>query len=154
MEGQKPKKPNIDTLMEKYPRHPQHLISLLQDVQAAFNYISPENLNLVCDYVGVPITQAWSIATFYKSFSLEPKGEHEIKVCLGTTCHLKGGENLAEACERALHVERGQTTEDMRFTLDTVKCVGACSEAPVVMVDKDYLGQASLLALKQHLKKL
>jgi NADH-quinone oxidoreductase subunit E len=102
----------------------------------------------------VPITQAWSIATFYKSFSLEPKGEHEIKVCLGTTCHLKGGENLAEACERALHVERGQTTEDMRFTLDTVKCVGACSEAPVVMVDKDYLGQASLLSLKQHLKKL
>jgi NADH-quinone oxidoreductase subunit E len=154
MEGKKPQKPNIDTIREKYPRHPQHLISLLQDVQAVFNYISPENLNLVCDYVGVPITQAWSIVTFYKSFSLEPTGEHEIKVCLGTTCHLKGGENLAEACERALHVERGQTTEDMRFTLDTVKCVGACSEAPVVMVDKDYLGQASLLALKQHLKKL
>ena len=107
-----------------------------------------------CDYVGVPITQAWSIATFYKSFSLEPRGEHEIKVCLGTTCHLKGGEHLATACERALHVERGETTEDMRFTLDTVKCVGACSEAPVVMVDKEYLGQASLLSLKQHLKKL
>jgi NADH-quinone oxidoreductase subunit E len=154
MEGQKPKKPNIDTLMEKYPRHPQHLIGLLQDVQAVFNYISPENLNLVCDYVGVPITQAWSIATFYKSFSLEPRGGHEIKVCLGTTCHLKGGENLAAACERALHVERGQTTEDMRFTLETVKCVGACSEAPVIMIDKEYLGQASLLAVKQHLKKL
>uniref|UniRef100_A0A7V6A312 NAD(P)H-dependent oxidoreductase subunit E n=1 Tax=Desulfobacca acetoxidans TaxID=60893 RepID=A0A7V6A312_9BACT len=154
MEGKKPQKPDIDALMEKYPRHPQHLISLLQDVQAAFSYISPENLNLVCDYLGVPITQAWSVVTFYKSFSLEPKGEHEIKVCLGTTCHLKGGENLASACERVLQVERGQTTEDLRFTLDTVKCVGACSEAPVVMVDKEYLGQASLLSLKQHLKKL
>ena len=154
MEGQKPKKPTIDTLLERYPRHPQHLISLLQDVQAAFNYICPDNLNLICDYLGVPITQAWSIATFYKSFSLEPQGDHEIKICLGTTCHLKGGEHLAEACERALHVKRGRATEDQRFTLDTVKCLGACSEAPLVKIDNEYLGQASLLSLKQHLKKL
>lgn len=154
MNSKKSAKPNIDTILEKYPRHPQYLISLLQDAQAAFNYISPDNLNLICDYVGVPVTQAWSIATFYKSFSLEPKGEHEIKVCLGTTCHLKGGENLVAACERELHVERGQTTRDQRFTLETVKCVGACSEAPVIMIDKEYLGQATLLGVKQHLKKL
>jgi|UniRef100_A0A7C3Z3P8 NADH-quinone oxidoreductase subunit E len=154
MDGKKISKADIDAIMERYPRHPQYLISLLQDVQAAFNYISPDNLNLVCDYVGVPVTQAWSIATFYKSFSLEPKGEHEIKVCLGTTCHLKGGENLVEACERHLQVERGQTTGDRRFTLETVKCVGACSEAPVIMIDKEYLGQATLLGVKQHLKKL
>ena len=150
----KPKKPTIEVILEKYPRHPQHLIGLMQDVQVAFNYISSENLNLICDYVGVPITQAWSIATFYKSFSLEPKGEHEIKVCLGTTCHLKGAERLIEGCERDLHVERGQTTGDQRFTLDTVKCVGACAEAPVVMVDNNYLGQATLISLKDQLKKL
>lgn len=150
----KPKKPTIDAVLARYPRHPQHLIALLQDVQAAFTYISPENLDLICDYLEVPVAQAWSIATFYKSFSLEPRGEHEIKVCLGTTCHLKGGERLVEGCERDLHVERGQTTEDQRFSLDTVKCVGACAEAPVVMVDQEYLGQASLISLKEYLKKL
>lgn len=149
----KPKKPNIDAVMTKYDRHPQHLIALLQDVQAAFNYISPENLNLICDYLGVPITQAWSIATFYKSFSLEPRGEHEIKVCLGTTCHLKGGERLVECCERDLRVSRGRTTEDQKFTLETVNCLGSCALAPVVMIDQDYLGGANIRTLKKRLEK-
>ena len=85
----------------------QHLINLLQDVQAEYSFISSEHLALICDHVGVPITQAWSVATFYKSFSLEPRGEHEIKVCLGTTCHLKGGQRLVETCERDLGVPRG-----------------------------------------------
>ena len=106
-------KEKIDSILARYPRQPQHLISLFQDVQAAFNYISPDHLNLICDHVGVSLTQAWSVATFYKSFSLEPRGEHKIKVCLGTTCHLKGGERLVEACERDLGVDRGQTTEDL-----------------------------------------
>lgn len=151
--GLKPKKPDIDAIMGRYFRHPQHLIPLLQDVQAAFGYLSPENLNLVCDYLGVPITQAWSIATFYKSFSLEPRGEHEIKVCLGTTCHLKGGERLVECCERDLGVPRGGTTEDLRFTLETVNCLGSCALAPVVMVDQDYLGGANIRTLKKRLEK-
>ena len=153
MKSKKTKKPNIDVILEKYPRHPQHLINLLQDVQAAFNYISPENLNLICDYVGVPITQAWSVATFFKSFSLEPRGEHEIKVCLGTTCHLKGAERLVECCERDLGVTRGRTTEDLRFTLETVNCLGSCALAPVVMIDEDYLGGATIRNLKKRLGK-
>ena len=149
----KKKKPNIDSIFEKYPRHPQHLISVLQDVQDAFNYISPEHLNLVCDHVRVPITQAWSVATFFKSFSLEPRGEHGIKVCLGTTCHLKGGERLVESCERKLGVSRGHTTEDLRFTLETVNCLGSCALAPVVMIDNDYLGGATIPTLKKRLEK-
>ena len=153
MKAKKSKKPTIDVILEKYPRHPQHLINLLQDVQAAFNYISPENLNLICDYVGVPITQAWSVATFFKSFSLEPRGEHEIKVCLGTTCHLKGAERLVECCERDLGVTRGRTTEDLRFTLETVNCLGSCALAPVVMIDEDYLGGATIRNLKKRLGK-
>jgi len=102
---------DIETILGQYSRHPQHLINLMQDVQAEFSYISSEHLDLICEHVGVPLTQAWSIATFYKSFSLEPRGEHEVKVCLGTTCHLKGGERLVEACERDLGVARGETTE-------------------------------------------
>ncbi|MDI6853829.1 MAG: NAD(P)H-dependent oxidoreductase subunit E [Deltaproteobacteria bacterium] len=145
---------DIDSILEKYPRHAHHLISLLQDVQEAYGYISPEHLTLVCDHVGAPLTQAWAIISFYKSFSLEPRGEHEIKVCLGTTCHLKGGDRLARMCERDLEVKRGQTTRDQRFSLDTVKCVGACALAPVVMVDDGYLGKANIHSLKERLKKL
>ena len=144
----------IEIILQRYPRHPQHLINLLQDVQAEYSYISPEHLTLICDHLGVPVTQAWSVTTFYKSFSLEPRGEHDIKVCLGTTCHLKGGERLAEACERNLGVARGQTTDDLKFTLDTVKCVGACALAPVVMVDEDYLGEANMVILKKRLEQV
>lgn len=147
-------RPDIDTLLERYPRHPQHLISLLQDVQAEYNHISPEHFTLICEHVGVPLTRAWGVATFYKSFSLEPRGEHEVKVCLGTTCHLKGGERLVEACERDLGVGRGSTTGDLRFTLDTVKCVGACALAPVVMLDDEYLGRANSPSLKKRLDKV
>ncbi len=147
-------KPDIDSILEKYPHHPQYLINLLQDVQTEFNYISPEHLTLVCDHVGVPLTQAWAVVTFYKSFSLEPRGEHGIKVCLGTTCHLKGGERLVEACERDLRVVRGGTTADQRFSLDTVKCVGACALAPVVMIDDRYMGEANFISVKKSLEKL
>lgn len=145
---------DIETILGQYPRHPQHLINLMQDVQAEFSYISAEHLDLICEHAGVPITQAWSIATFYKSFSLEPRGEHEVKVCLGTTCHLKGGERLVEACERELGVARGETTGDLQLSLDTVKCVGACALAPVVMVDNDYLGEANMVSVKKRLEEL
>lgn len=145
---------DIDSILDKYPRHPQHLISLLQDVQAEFSYISPEHLTFICDHVGVPLTQAWSVATFFKSFSLEPRGEHEIKVCLGTVCHLKGGERLVEGCERDLGVKRGQTTPDLRFTLDTVNCLGACALAPVALVDENYLPNTTHPKLSKLLSKL
>lgn len=144
----------IDAILDRYPSHPQNLISLLQDVQAEYDYISPQHLNLICGHVGVPLSRAWSVATFYKSFSLEPRGEHEIKVCLGTACHLKGGPRIVEALERDLSIQRGQTTEDLRLTLETVNCLGACALAPVVMIDDDYLGRAKLRTIKKHLEKI
>lgn len=145
---------DIDSIIEKYPGEPRFLISLLQDVQANYSYISEEHMSLVCDHVGVPLTQAWSVATFYKSFSLEPRGEHEVCVCLGTACHLRGGERMAQIIERELNVKRGHTTEDMRITLDTVNCLGACSMAPVVKIDDEYLGGATRNKVKKYLKKL
>jgi NADH-quinone oxidoreductase subunit E len=144
---------DIDDIMERYPGKPESLIFLLQDIQAAYNYISPEAMTLVCDHVGVPLTQAYAVATFYKSFSLEPKGEHEIRVCLGTACHLKGGERIAEGLERDLGIDRGHTTGDLMFTLETVNCLGACALAPVVMVDDDYLGGATQNTVRRYLKK-
>ena len=144
---------DIDDIIERYPGKPESLIFLLQDIQAAYNYISSEAMTLVCDHVGVPLTQAYAVTTFYKSFSLEPKGEHEIRVCLGTACHLKGGERIAEGLERDLGVDRGQTTADLKFTLETVNCLGACALAPVVMVDDDYLGGTTQNAVRRYLKK-
>ena len=143
---------DLDSILEKYARQPQHLIGLLQDVQAAFNYISPEHLARICDHVGVPVTQAWSVATFYKSFSLEPRGEHSIKVCLGTTCHLRGGGRVAESMSHRLGVEVGYTTKDMQFSLETVGCLGSCAQAPVVMVDDRYFGRTTVDKVPKILK--
>ena len=143
----------IDDILERYPSRPEYLIFLLQDIQSAYNYVSPEALNLVCDHVGVPLTQAYAVATFYKSFSLEPKGEHEIKVCLGTACHLKGGERLIEDWERKLKVKAGETTPDLKFTLDSVNCLGCCALSPVMVVDEEYHAKASSSTINKIIKK-
>ncbi len=145
---------DIDSLLEKYPGEPKFLISLLQDVQEEYQFISEENMNLICDHVGVPLTQAWSVATFYKSFSLEPRGEHEVKVCLGTACHLKGGQRLLENIRRKLEIEQGETTSDLKFTVETVNCLGACALAPVAVVDDKYYPKTTSSKLEKILKKI
>jgi NADH-quinone oxidoreductase subunit E len=143
----------IDDILERYPGQPEYLIFLLQDIQTAYNYISPEAMNLVCDHVGVPLTQAYAVATFYKSFSLEPKGEHVIKVCLGTACHLKGGERLIEDWGRRLKVKAGETTSDLKFTLDSVNCLGCCALSPVMVVDEEYHVKASSGTITKIIEK-
>ncbi|MDO9530744.1 MAG: NAD(P)H-dependent oxidoreductase subunit E [Deltaproteobacteria bacterium] len=144
----------LENILERYPPSSEHLISALQDVQAKFNYIPPAAMTAVCEHLGVPVSRGWAVATFYKSFSLEPKGVHEIKVCLGTACHLKGGARLVESLERELKVERGHTTRDLRFSLDTVNCVGACALAPVVVVDEGYQANTNSRRLKKFLKNV
>jgi len=145
---------DIDSILETYPSEPRYLISLLQDVQAEYNYISEENMNLICDHVGIPITQAWSVATFYSSFSLEPRGEHEVKICLGTACHLKGGQRLVDNLSRDLGIEPGKTTPDLKITLDTVHCLGACALAPVAVVDENYHANVTSKKLNKIIKTL
>ncbi len=143
----------IDEIMGCYPEKPEYLIFLLQDVQSAYGYISPESMQAVSDHAGVPITQAYSVATFYQSFRLEPKGEHEVRVCLGTACHLKGGSRIVEELERKLNINAGETTEDMMYTLDTVNCVGACALAPVMLVDETYETNMTAMKIGKILKK-
>lgn len=145
---------DIDTILEKYPSEPRYLISALQDVQAEYHYISPENLNLICDHVGVSPTQAWAVATFYKAFSLEPRGEHVLKICCGTACHLKGGKRIIEQLGRELKIQPGETTPDLKFTLETVNCLGACALAPVAVVDEQYHAKTNAGKLGKVLKKL
>lgn len=144
----------IDEILERYPGKPRYLISLLQDIQVEYGYVSNDAMTLVCDHAGVPISRAWSVATFYKSFSIEPQGEHRIKVCQGTACHLKGGTRLAEGLSRDLGITPGGTTEDLLFTLETVNCVGACALAPVAVIDEDYVPGATSRKLQKSIKKL
>ena len=144
----------IEDILERYPSKPEYLIFLLQDIQADCGYISPESMRRVSDHIGVPVTQAYSVATFYQSFRLEPQGEHQIRVCLGTACHLKGGQRIVEQLERRLGISAGETTDDMMYTLDTVNCVGACALAPVMVVDDEYESNITAGKVEKLLKKI
>jgi NADH-quinone oxidoreductase subunit E len=144
----------LDDILERYPGSPEYLIFFLQDIQSSYGYISPDAIQLVCDRTNVPLTQAYSVATFYQSFRLDPRGEHEIRVCLGTACHLKGGQRMVEELERRLKVAPGGTTEDMRITLNTVNCVGACALAPVVVIDEEYHPNMTARKLDKQLKTM
>jgi NADH-quinone oxidoreductase subunit E len=126
----------VDEIIDKYNAEKSSLIGIFQDIQAEYRYLPKEAISRVVDRLSIPLTQAYMVATFYKSFSLVPRGEHEIHVCLGTACHLRGGQRLIENFERTLGVKAGGTTQDMKFTLETVNCLGACALAPLVRVDQ------------------
>jgi NADH-quinone oxidoreductase subunit E len=131
----------VDGIIDKYNAEKSSLIGIFQDIQQEWRYLPREAILRVVERLGVPITQAYMVATFYKSFSLVPRGEHEIHVCLGTACHLRGGQRLVENFERTLNVKAGTTTADMKFTLETVNCLGACALAPLVRVDQKNYGK-------------
>jgi len=133
----------VEGILAHYGERREALISILQDIQDQYNYLPPEVLQVVAARLGIPLSRIYKVATFYKSFSLVPRGRHEIKVCMGTSCHLRGAPRILEGLERHLCVKNGGTTEDMRFTLTTVNCVGACALSPVMVVDEDYHGSAT-----------
>lgn len=145
---------HIDELMDQYPPKPEYLIALLQDIQDQQGHIPYDAMLLASEHTKVPLTQAYSVATFYQSFRLDPPGEHEVKVCLGTACHLNGGQQLVDGLSRKLGIEPGETTDDMMFTLSTVNCVGACAIAPVAVVDDVYHPGATMQKLEREMKKV
>lgn len=138
---------------EKYGKQKKALISILQDIQAEYNYLPQEALRLVSETLDIPLIDIIGVATFYRSFSLEPRGKHQVTVCIGTACHVRGGAKILDEFERKLDVESGQTTEDGQFTLETVACLGCCAIGPVVVVDGDYNAQTSLRKVESILKK-
>jgi len=129
------------------------LIPILQKIQGAYGYLPAEILLEVSKRTGLPLSRMYGVATFYEQFHLEPRGRHTVKCCRGTACHVKGGREIAEAIERELGIEEGQTTEDMRFTFETVACLGTCFLAPVVMIDNDYFGNVSASRIKTIVKR-
>jgi NADH:ubiquinone oxidoreductase subunit E len=130
----------VDEILDRYGQRHDALIGILQDVQRLENYLPQETLLYVGRKLEVPLSRIYYIATFYKSFSLEPRGKHIVKVCLGTACHLNGAVQNLEQIQRTLDIVEGETTEDMVFSLETVNCVGTCALAPVTMIGEDYYG--------------
>jgi len=133
----------VAAIIKKYEGDKGQLVSMLQDIQTEYHYLPKEALDEVISLLGVPASQVYSVATFFKAFSLTPRGRHLIKVCLGTACHVRGAAKVVEKMELDLGVKRTETTPDMRYTLETVNCVGCCALGPMVMVDEKYHGQIS-----------
>ncbi|MHC4166448.1 MAG: NADH-quinone oxidoreductase subunit NuoE family protein [Planctomycetota bacterium] len=127
----------LDKILSRYDGGKEVLVPILQDVTDEFNWLPPEILTRVSQVKEIPMEHILRIATFYKAFSLKPRGKHIITVCTGTACHVKGAQRILDRLERELGVETGETTSDMQFTLDAVRCLGCCGLAPVVTVGDD-----------------
>lgn len=130
----------VKTILGKYQRDQSLLVSILQDIQAEYNYLPREVLEEVSQGLAVPLTQVYSVATFFKVLSLEPRGRHLLSVCLGTACHVRGALRILEMIERELGIKAGETTKDLKYTVERVNCVGACALGPIAIVDGEHLG--------------
>ena len=128
------------------------LCPLLQEVQSVYGYLPPAVLLELSRRTGIPASQIYGVATFYEQFHLEPHGRHTIRCCRGTACHVRGGHGLIQAVQRVLGISEGQTTEDMRFTFETVACLGTCFLAPVIMIDDDYYGNVKASTIDKIVK--
>ncbi len=131
----------IEEIIESYGNDKSLLISILQDIQVEFNYLPRDALEKVSEILEVPLSQVFSVASFYRALSLKPRGRHIINVCLGTACHVRGGKRLVDRIERELIVKAGETTDDFQFTLETVNCLGACALGPIMVVDGKTYGR-------------
>lgn len=129
------------------------LIPFLQEIQNAYGYLPPLVLMEMSKRTSIPASRIYGVATFYEQFYLEPRGRHTVKCCRGTACHVRGGSGIIEAIQNVLNVAPGETTEDMRFTFETVACLGTCFLAPVIMVNKDYYGNLTPNKIQGILEK-
>ena len=142
----------IPGILAKHPANPESLIMCLQDIQKEYRYLPCEALVKTAETLGVPLSRVFSVATFYNAFSLNPKGENVIRVCVGTACHIRGATLIQDQLENFLNIKAGKTTPDMKFTLEVVACVGACAMAPVVIVNEKYHGSVNPSQAKRLLK--
>ena len=143
----------VERILEKYNYNKGLLVSILQDIQVEFNYLPKDILGLVSKDLNVPLTQVYSVATFFKAFSLKKRGRHLVHVCLGTACHVRGAPKVADKLELELGVKSGETTPDKKFTLERVNCIGACALGPMVVVDGQYFGEMTIEKVRPLLEK-
>ena len=142
---------SIEAIADRYQRDKGQLVSILQDVQAEYRYLPKDALVKVGQLLDIPLSQIYSVATFFRAFSLKPRGRHLINVCLGTACHVRGATKILDKVERDLGISRGETTGDLQFTLETVNCLGCCALGPVMVVDGEYHGKLPVSKVEEIL---
>jgi len=137
----------IQGLLDSYPGEQRYALAVMQDMQKLFGYVPREGLDALADHLDCPLASLYSMATFYKALSLEPKGKHIIKLCDGTACHIRGSRNLINGVHRELGIKPGETSRDGEFSLELVNCVGACALSPVMVIDGTYHGNVTMESL-------
>jgi len=132
----------LDDIIEtRFHNDKENLIMILQTIQHRYNYLPRPALKYLSEKIAIPLTRIYGVGTFYSTFSLEPRGDNIISVCLGTACHVRGADRVRDRIKETLHIEEGQTTEDRQFTLESVRCIGCCSLGPVIKINEDIHGR-------------
>ena len=142
----------VDEIVARYRGDESALIQILLDIQREYYWLPKEALLKLSERLEVPLNRIYHIATFYKAFSLTPRGRHQVMVCMGTACYIRGAPQLLDKVEEILKIKPGETSSDMRFTLTTVNCLGCCALGPVVVVDEEYHGRLAPAKVGQFLE--
>ena len=144
----------VKEIVQRYSGDKSYLVPILQDVQKEFNYLPKDALFSVSAHLSVPISRVYEVVTFYKAFSLKPKGRNQLSLCMGTACHVRGAELIARNVEDILGIKEGDTTADLEYSFETVGCLGACALGPVLVVNGEYHGHMNIAKSTKILKKL
>ena len=142
-EGTPEQEKELKAVIKKYENVPGRLMPVLQDAQDIYGYLPIEVQRMIADALEISLSEVYGVATFYSQFSLTPKGQHRISVCLGTACYVKGADKVLEEIETQLGIKAGECTADRKFSIDTCRCVGACGLAPVIMIDDKVYGKVT-----------
>lgn len=143
----------VNEFIKSHNNRKNALIAILQDIQAEYNYLPQKALRIVSQTLDTPLIDIVGVATFYRAFSLKPRGKHVITVCLGTACHVRGGPKILDEFEKKLNIKAGETTKNNVFTLESVNCLGACALGPITVIDGNYFGQMKTKTVDKLIKK-
>jgi len=140
--------------LSEFEANQKDLIHILHKIQAEYGYIPSQALSSISKHLKISESEIFGVLTFYKAFSLKPRGKHLVTICMGTACHVRGAPMILDELKRQLSIEPGETTEDDLFTLETVNCVGACALGPIVISDGNYHGQMNTREVNKLIKKI
>jgi NADH-quinone oxidoreductase subunit E len=144
----------VKEIIQRYGSDKSFVIPILQDIQREFNYLPREALDALSRNLGVPQSLVFHLATFYRAFSLTPKGTYRLSLCMGTACHVRGAAQLGDHLERKLGIKAGETTKDLSYSYETVNCLGACALGPILVVNDEYHGQMTIAKTNKVLEGL
>jgi NADH-quinone oxidoreductase subunit E len=143
----------VETILRRHPQDPSSIIQVMLDIQNELYYLPRDVLERVSEHLHVPLSRTYNLATFYKAFSLKPKGKYPIAVCTGTACHVQGSVKILEQIQRELGIHEGETTADKKFSVESVRCLGCCGLAPVVTIGNNLHGKVPLAKVSKILKQ-